>query len=120
MIDLKPEILQALRGNTALVELLGGPKVWPEVAPDSTKEPYITFFELVNVDDQFADDKAFSSEIHFQIDVWSKGNTSPIAAEVNKTMEALGFYRTGSVDMYEEDTKTFHKALRYKVYLEKE
>ena len=115
MIDLKPEILQALRGNIALVELLGGPKVWPEVAPESTKEPYITFFELVNVDDQYADDKAYASEIHYQVDVWSKGNTGPIAIEVNKTMEALGFYRTGAVDLYEDDTKTYHKALRYKI-----
>src|SRR5690606_7098050 len=120
MIDLKPEILQALRGNSALVTLLGGAKVWPETVPEGTPDPYVTFFELANVDDQYADDKAYASEIHFQVDVWSKGNTTAIAQEVNKTMETLGFYRTGAVDLYEDDTKTYHKALRYKINLEKE
>ncbi|OJF17781.1 MAG: hypothetical protein A6D91_09920 [Bacillaceae bacterium G1] len=120
MIDLKPEIRQALLNNAALVSLLGGQKIWPEVAPDGTPEPYVTFFELVNVDELYADDQAHGSEIHFQVDVWSKGNTGPIAVEVNKTMETLGFYRTGAVDLYEDDTKTYHKALRYKINLEKE
>ena len=120
MLNLKPQILQALRGNATLVSLLGGPKIWPEVAPDDRTYPYVTFFELVNVDDQYADDKAYASEIHYQVDVWSKGNTTAIAQEVNKTMEALGFYRTGAVDLYEDDTKTYHKALRYKINLEKE
>ncbi|MBO8164700.1 MAG: DUF3168 domain-containing protein [Brevibacillus sp.] len=114
MIDLKLEILQALRGNVALVSLLGGPKVWPEVAPDDTAEPYITFFELTNFDDLYLDDSASASEIHFQIDIWAKGNTSPFAVEVDKTMKSIGFARTSATDLYENDTKTYHKALRYR------
>lgn len=116
MIDLKPEILQALRGNAALVSLLGGPKVWPEVAPDAAAEPYITFFEITNFDDLYLDDSAAASEIHFQVDIWSKGNTASITKEVDKTMKSIGFYRTSAADLYESETKTYHKALRYKTY----
>lgn len=114
MLDLKPEITQALRNNAALVTLLGGRKVWPEVSPNATAEPYITFFEMPNFDIMFADDKAIASEIHFQIDIWSKGNTGPIAIEVDKTMKALSFKRTGSADLYESDTQTYHKVMIYK------
>ncbi|MFU1798208.1 tail completion protein gp17 [Paenibacillus azoreducens] len=118
MIDLKPKITQALRTNAALISLLGKDKdgrvkVYPEVAPDITG-PYITFFELTNFDNKYMEDEAVSSEIHFQVDVWTPGNTSPIASAVNQTMEALGFIRSGSVDQYEKETRTYHKVLRYK------
>lgn len=116
MIDLKPEIRQALLNNAALVSLLGGSKVWPEVAPDTVVEPYITFFEITNFDDLYLDDSAATSEIHFQIDIWAKGNTATIAKEVDKTMKSIGFARTSAADLYENDTKTYHKAMRFKTY----
>lgn len=119
MLDLKPEILQALRNNAALALLLGkdlegNVKVYPEVSPYADAEPYITFFELTNFGSLYTDDEEAASEIHFQIDIWSKGNTGPIAQEVDKSMKDLGFGRTSSADLYEDETKTFHKALRYK------
>lgn len=118
MIDLKPTIQQALRSNAVLDSLLGkdkkgNVKVYPEVAPDITC-PYVTFFEIVNFDNNYADNTALSSEIHFQVDVWTQGDTGPIALEVNRTMEELGFTRSGSKDLYEKDTKKYHKILRYK------
>ncbi|OAB48460.1 tail completion protein gp17 [Paenibacillus antarcticus] len=114
LIDLKPTITQALRNNSALVLLLGGKYVWPEVSPDALKLTYITFFELVNFDKLYASDVALNSEIHFQVDIWTPGNTGPIAQEVNKTMEEIGFTRSGSNDLFEKETKTYHKVLRYK------
>lgn len=114
MLDLKHEIRQALLNNTALVFLLGGQKVWPEVSPDATAEPYITFFELTNFGSLYTDDEEAASEIHVQVDIWSKGNTGPIANEVDKTMKSIGFRRTSSADLYESDTRTYHKVLRYK------
>lgn len=119
MLDLKPEILQALRNNAALALLLGkdidgNVKIYPEVSPYADAEPYITFFELTNFGSLYTDDEEAASEIHFQIDIWSKGNTGPIAQEVNKTMKALDFQRTSAPDLYEPDTKTYHKVIRYK------
>lgn len=114
MIDLKPEIRQALLNNAALISLLAGKKVWPQVSPEDATEPYITFFELTNFGSLYSDDSESVSEIHFQIDIWSKTNTSPIAMEVDRTLKELSFQRTSSADLYEDDTKTYHKALRYK------
>lgn len=114
MIDLKPAITAALRGNAALVAMLGGQKVWPETAPDGTDEPYITFFEITNFEATHADDEELQSEIHIQVDVWSKGNTGPPAVEVVRAMKSLGFRRTTATDQYEKETKTYHKILRFK------
>lgn len=114
MIDLKPKITQALRANEALVLLLDGPKVYPETAPDKTQYPYITYFEITNYDGQHADDVPIDSKIHFHFDIFSKGNTFPIAKEVDATMKSLGFSRSGTADQYDNETKTYHKILRYR------
>ncbi|MFT9848516.1 DUF3168 domain-containing protein [Aneurinibacillus sp. REN35] len=114
MINIKPKIVQALESNQALVSLLGGKRVYQLTAPNPNEFPRITFFEMNNIDDRFADDQAFSSEIRVQIDVWSKKSTSDIASEVDKTMKAIDFKRTASADLYEDDTQVFHKGMRYK------
>lgn len=117
LIDLKPTITQALQSNAALASLLGlddlgDVKVYPEQSPNVEK-PYVTYFELTNFDNKFANDKAISSSIHFQVDVWSNGNTYPIAQAVDETMCELGFFRRGAHDSNEDEKGIFHKVLRY-------
>ncbi|EJW14156.1 DUF3168 domain-containing protein [Paenibacillus alvei] len=114
MIDLKPKIIESLLGNDYLINLLGGEFIWPEVAPDDPPDAYLTFFELSNLDRNYADDEAMTSEIHIQVDVWSRGNTGPISIEANRVMEQLGFVRTGANDRYEKETGTYRKILRFK------
>lgn len=119
MIDLKPVILHAMRSDEGIITTVGrdkggNAKVYPETSPEAIIEPYITFFELTNFDKNFADNEAKSSEIHFQVDVWSKTNTSPIVLHADRVMKSLGFYRTGAADQYESSTTTYHKVLRYK------
>lgn len=115
-IDLHAEITQALLKNAALVSLLGGDHIYPMVSPDESIPSYITYQEITNFDNQFANDQALSSEIHFQFDIWTPYNTGPIAKEVDRTMEELNFVRTSSVDGYDNDStpKRFRKILRYK------
>ena len=113
MINVKPEVLAALEGNTDLLALLGGPYIYQLKAPEGLNK-YITLFELTNFDSAWADGTAFMAEVHLQVDVWVKAaSTSPIAAEVDKIMKSLGFKRTSSADLYEDDTGIYHKALRY-------
>lgn len=114
MIDLKPNIRQALLNNAALVSLLGGQHVYAQISPDASLRTYVIFFEIGNVPDQFADDQEISSDIRFQIDVWTPGNPGTIAGEVNKTMESLDFVRTSTGDGYDSETETNRKILRYK------
>lgn len=114
MINLKPAVLEALEENQTLVSLLGGKRIYQIKAPTASEYPRITFFEMTNFDDHYADDSALSSEIHMQIDIWSQdGKTSAIAQEVDKTMKGLGFKRTSAIDLFEDDTKIYHKAMRY-------
>ncbi|MNI58109.1 hypothetical protein D3C73_1132050 [compost metagenome] len=117
--DIKTEIRSALLNNAALVLLLGrdkdnSVKVYQLAAPYADDYPRITFFEVSNFDSQFADDFAMASEVTVQIDVWSKGSTSAIAGEVDKTIKELGYSRSSSADLYEDDVKVVHKAMRFR------
>lgn len=125
MIDVKPTITPALRNSEAIASLIGRDqegivKVYPQTTPDeySVDFPYITYFEITNFEANHADDDELQSEIHIQVDVWSKGNTEPISTEVNRIMKSLGFMRTGTKDEYERDTKVYHKILRFKLITE--
>lgn len=113
MLDVKTEVRTALLANAALVSLLGGQRVYQLVAPNASEYPRITFFEVTNSDNAFADDTAYGSEIVVQIDIWSKGSTSAIAQEVDNTMKSLGFRRASAADLYESDVAVYHKAMRF-------
>jgi hypothetical protein len=115
VINLKPTVIQALDNNSELISLLGGPRIYFMVAPNAEEFPRITYFELNNIDEDYHDDTPVSSRVSFQISIWAKnpGQLSPIAREVDETMKELGFYRTSAIDLFEDDTQVFHKALRY-------
>ncbi|MBY6269320.1 tail completion protein gp17 [Parageobacillus thermoglucosidasius] len=114
--DAKSELLKALKGNANLVSLcVGG--FHNLKANDVTKFPRIVYAEIRNADEDFADNEAISAEVRFQISIFNTeeniSSQTAIAKEVDKTMKSIGYTRYDSVDLYEEDTKVFHKAMRY-------
>ncbi|MFW5438744.1 tail completion protein gp17 [Paenibacillus apiarius] len=119
IIDIKTEIRTALLANQSLSAMLGKDKfgnvpIYQMIAAEAEKYPRITFFEVTNFDSAFAEDTAFGSEIIIQIDVWSKESTSAISGEVDRVMKGLSYTRTSAADLYEDDTKVLHKAMRFK------
>lgn len=117
MINLIPEVAAALRGNAALISLLGGDRIYRHWVPEDKKDifPRVTFFELSNFDNRYVEDTADASEIHHQVDIWSMDpSTAALGTEVDAAMKGIGFARYSGADLYEEDTKIYHKALRYR------
>ncbi|WP_375104644.1 DUF3168 domain-containing protein [Paenibacillus sp. RS8] len=116
MIDLIPEVVSALCGRAELIDLLGGDYIWRHDVPEDYAEqfPRITFFEMINNDNRYVEDVADASEIHFQVDVWHKAATAALGTEVDAAMKGAGFARYSGADLFEEDTKIYHKALRYR------
>lgn len=118
MINFKSNLIQALEANTTLTGLLGVDSegyvpIYQSVAKDDLQYPRITFFELNNRDSTYYDNTAYASDISFQIDIWSKGSTSDLAEQLDIIMKSMNFKRDHATDLYENDTKIFHKAMRY-------
>lgn len=118
MIDIIPLVKKTLENDSKLIGLLGGKRIGNMVSPHVF--PSITFFELNNMDTQGADNENYASSISIQIDIWDKKPPNLIAKEVDRVMKSLGFFRFGTADIFEEDTKIYHKGLRYRIVKEED
>lgn len=78
-----------------------------------TADPYITFFTYLDQVEKHADDRELITGHYVQVDVWSKGDYTDVVESVHEKMTAAGFRKKGFYDFYEDDTKTYHKVMRF-------
>ena len=74
---------------------------------------YITFFSYLEQGEQYADNEEKAVGYYIQVDIWSKNDYTELAEKVKSRMKAAGFIRTSAADLFEKDTKIYHKALRF-------
>ncbi|KMM52593.1 hypothetical protein ACH95_22405 [Bacillus glycinifermentans] len=115
--DAKAELSAALVNDRSLQELVTG-GFHNRVASDVNAFPRVVYTELKNADGSYADNQPQSSEVRFQISVFTNSNTvskeTKIAKEIDRLLKSIGYGRYDSQDLYEEADKVFHKAMRYK------
>ncbi|WP_026486810.1 tail completion protein gp17 [Caldanaerobius polysaccharolyticus] len=85
-----------------------------------TVDPYITFFCYLETGELYYDDIQKGTAYYVQVDVWSKGNYSSIVEQVKSAMQNAGFSFLSAYDLYEDDTKIYHKVLRFYYFKEVE
>lgn len=64
----------------------------------------------------YTDEIEVETEYSVQVSVYSTGNFRTVVDEVLARMEAAGFRRNNAYDLYDDDTKRYHKALRFYYY----
>ena len=74
---------------------------------------YITFFCYNEQGEAWAENKEIATGFYMQVDVWSKGDFTAIVEQVKTLLEGAGLARTYATEMYEDDTKIYHKATRF-------
>lgn len=74
---------------------------------------WVTFFFYNEFPYEFADDEEIERFHGVQVDVWAKGNYSATVEAIMKAMKNADFRWSGSYDLYESDTKIYHKVLRF-------
>lgn len=80
-------------------------------------DTYITFHEYFVSGEEYEDDEEALTAHYIQLDVWSKADYTDIVKVIKGLMLKAGFKRLNEVDLYEEDTKIYHKGLKF-YYLE--
>ncbi len=80
-------------------------------------ETYITFHEYLASSEEFEDDEEALTAHYVQIDLWSKVDYTELVELVRNALLAAGFKRLNEMDLYEEDTKIYHKGMKF-YYLE--
>lgn len=76
-------------------------------------DTYITFFTYLDKAEQHADDQETATGYYIQIDVWSKSDYTEIVKDVHQHMVNANFTKLNFYDLYESDTKTYHKVMRF-------
>lgn len=79
--------------------------------------PYITFFEYLQLAENYADNVERTAGHYIQVDIWSKTDYIALRDSTLAALKAAGFSRVYETEFYEDDTKIFHKILRL-FYLE--
>jgi len=82
-----------------------------------TADTYITFFCYLENGEMFADDVQQGTGYYIQVDLWSKSNYTDMVEQAKAVMRNAGFSLLSAHDLYEADTKVYHKVLRF-YYLE--
>lgn len=84
--ELQKAVFAALRGNAALVTLLGGPKIYDQ-APANVDFPYLTFGRTSVYD--WSTDTESGTEQLFSVHVWSKSQGKREALEIMEAVRGL-------------------------------
>lgn len=118
MIDLSPDIIQALEQDGEIVSRVGfdddgNTRIYQRNIPYPDRYPQITFFEITNFDSSYADDMPVESTVSYQVSIWTRLSDVHLISAVDKAMKSLGFRRTSTYDDYEPDVEVYHKGLRY-------
>lgn len=77
-------------------------------------DTYITFFAYLEKAELHADDEEEIVGRYIQIDVWSKQDYTDLVKQVHEQMKEAGFIKLNFYDLYEKDTKVYHKVMRYR------
>jgi hypothetical protein len=78
-----------------------------------TATTYITFFEFNQRSAMNADDSEQNTQHSIQVDIWSKGDYTNLVQQVKNALNGVGFFRTSEAEFYEDDTKIYHKVIRF-------
>lgn len=82
-------------------------------APTQPKTDYIEYEIYYKKYEDYSAGK-HKSEVHLiQVDIFSKGDYSAIEDAVEEVLNTKGYKFIQSADLYEQDTKLYHKAMRF-------
>lgn len=63
--------------------------------------------------EQYADNEEKETGYYIQLGVWSKNDYTELVENVTNAMKVAEFRRTSAADLFENDTKIYHKAIRF-------
>lgn len=103
-MSINKEILSALKGIDVPVNFQHY---------NGKSQTYITFFTYLDKVELHSDDEELITGYYIQVDIWSKTDYTNLVKEVHQSMLTANFIKQRYFDLYEEDTKTYHKVMRF-------
>jgi len=120
MKNVKMDIFNALKTNQTLIDLgIESKQINIGFAPIiQSKLPAINFWQVTGTS-SIADGKMCEFKEIYSFDIFAKTmiETENIALVINAILNEMNYVisMNNNTDLFEEDTKIYHKALRYKI-----
>jgi hypothetical protein len=98
----------------------GEPKIYFLHAPESTKGIYIEYEVYDEQGALYDENTEKATDYYIQVDIFSPNDYSQVEKTVKTVLKEKGYDGGHGPDLYEKDTKLYHKPLRfiYAEYLE--
>ncbi|MCD3217882.1 prohead protease [Clostridium botulinum C] len=118
-MNIRNYLLKTLK-NEEVLELLPDKKVYFLHANDEHKFPYVEYEIINEYGENYAESEEINTTYIVQVDIFSKDSYSKLEKTIKKHMLNAGFNRDMCADLFEKDTKLYHKAMRFNITLEVE
>lgn len=79
----------------------------------SPTPPYVEYEIIDENGEEWAENKEIATTYYLQVDIFSKTDYTDLENKIKEKMINAGFNRSSAVDLYEEDTGLYHKAMRF-------
>lgn len=74
---------------------------------------YVTYFCYNQQGEMWAENKEIATGFYIQINIWfDTSDYEALADQIREKLESIGFQGYTAQDLYENDTKIYHKAIR--------
>lgn len=99
--------------HTEILDLTSNGKVYFLKKSQDVQPPYVTYRVYDEIGEIWAENREVATNYYVQVDTFSKGSYSDLERLIKEKMINAGFIRTASVDLYEDETELYHKAMRF-------
>lgn len=110
------QLLSQVLSSPEIINLLPDRKVY-FLHAEAPKAPYLEYEVFNENGEAWAENKEIATNFYVQVDIFSMGDYSNIENAVKEKMISHGFKRSMAADLYESDTKLYHKAMRFLITL---
>lgn len=114
--EAQAELFQALRTDTELTTLSKG-GFFNLVAPTDASFPRTVYSEINDVPSGYADNEERKATVNFQLSIFTNGQTvssqTAMTKVIDRIMKSLDYKKYDQSNLYETDTKLYHRAMRY-------
>lgn len=99
--------------DTRITSLVGTDIYFLHKPEEKQVETYIEYEIIRKEYDDYCANDNLSENYLIQVDIFSKGNYDNLEKVIEEVLKEKDYRFVQSADMYEEDTKLYHKAMRF-------
>lgn len=114
-INIKKHLLNTLDSDKIL-NLTADKKVY-FIHANNPKIPYLEYEVISERGEEYSEGEEKYTTYLVQVDIFSTGDYTELEQTIKEEMLKSGYNREQAVDLYEKETKLYHKAMRFNISL---